>query len=216
MQKTIILGLDQSLTSTGLAFRCPETNQIFHTCFKTKANTYENFDKVQRANAIRDYIKGVVDNLEKRYDATVKICMEDLAYGTTKGNSSRDLAGLFYVIISSMVENYEFSATSISTIKKFTTGNGNAGKELMAEGVSNYNKTLGDQITEFYTKASANDVVDAVAILIYNEGLCETVEDAPEELYAKIDKKYRHPVFWPEGCQQETPWQNSLVTATSQ
>lgn len=170
----LLVAIDQSLTSTGIAFRCPVSNRIYTTCVKTAPEKGREHDKVVRAIEIREEIYQIFENLVMTYSphgyAQTHLAIEDLAYGTAKGNSNRDLAGLYYTIVGMALEHVnEITACPIGSVKKFCTGKGNAGKPDMAVGIKNYDPRVHEEIMNRYTKKSAEDVVDAVAILLYTE-----------------------------------------------
>lgn len=61
-----------------------------------------------------------------------KIFMEGLAYGNIPGNSNRDLAGLYYLILCMFyMEDYNYEIIAPTSVKKKATGNGKATKEEM-------------------------------------------------------------------------------------
>ena len=116
------MGIDQSFTSSGIIIL--NNDDIIHSeCFKTnkKANSFN------RAHVITMRIKELIE--EHNPDI---IAIEGLAFGM-RGNATRDLAGLQFVIVTYIQEVLfkEVDIISPLTVKKFATGSGNSKKEEM-------------------------------------------------------------------------------------
>lgn len=125
----IILGIDQSYNSSGLVVLKDDT--IVHSeCFKSN----KEFNRFGQAYEIAIHIGKIVD----RFNPDI-IAIEGLAYGM-RGNVTRDLGGLQYVIVSYLQEVKEHCIVIIAplTVKKFATGNGRAKKNLMIECLPDY------------------------------------------------------------------------------
>ena len=94
MKKNInIIGIDQSLSCTGITIvknvNSLEEKKIY-TLIKTKANT----DSGDRIYNIIDSITNILKSNEIDY-----IALEGLNLGAVKGNTARDLAGIYWAII---------------------------------------------------------------------------------------------------------------------
>lgn len=145
---SLILGIDQSYSSTGYVILNTDCNVIdFGTISAKKSDKYDIFD---RATIIST---GLIQ-LTKQYKPM--ICgIEGLAFSKL-GNATRDLAGLQFVIITQLRNNgYDNDHVIIATpkqVKKFA-GEGNADKEFMVNSLPlefrdsilqrNYKKTTG-------------------------------------------------------------------------
>ena len=116
------LGIDQSYNSTGIVIL--ENDNIIHAeqfkCDKDK-------NRFAQAYQIALYIADIVDKFEPD-----KISIEGLAFGM-RGNATRDLGGLQFVIVSHLqeVKNKKVEIVAPLSVKKFATGSGRAKKEQM-------------------------------------------------------------------------------------
>jgi len=117
-----VMGIDQSFTSSGIIIL--NNDDIIHSeCFKT--NKEDN--RFNRAYVITVRIKQLIDE----YHPDI-IEIEGLAFAM-RGNATRDLAGLQFVIVTYLQEvmHKEVDIISPLTIKKFATGSGKAKKDEM-------------------------------------------------------------------------------------
>ncbi len=124
-----VLGIDQSYNSSGIVVL--EDDDIIHAeCFKSN----KEFNRFGQAYEITIHIANVIDTFKPDL-----IAIEGLAFGM-KGNVTRDLGGLQFVIIAHLQEVKKLSVKIIAplTIKKFATGNGRAQKNAMIESLPNY------------------------------------------------------------------------------
>lgn len=159
----IILGIDQSLSCTGLVILDDSNdipNMVYHGVIKTSkkdGSIFERFNII--SNRILKLIR--VYNID-----TINI--EGLAFGRIPGNASRDLAGLQGVIISNILEVYNKESIIIApkAVKKFATGSGNAKKEDMIEAVPEIHRS---QFIESGFKKSTGifDLADAYHIALF-------------------------------------------------
>lgn len=119
-----ILAIDQSFTSSGIVIL--QEGEILHC---EKFMTDKSKDIFERT---WDVVQRVV-KLTKDYNPDV-IAMEGLAFGS-KGNATRDLAGLQFSIVTHMrfVKGAEIKIVAPGTIKKLATGKGNSPKALLIE-----------------------------------------------------------------------------------
>lgn len=119
-----VMGLDPSLTSTGVAIIRPPLQEgdesVFTTVIKTKAGE----DITKRI----DYIAGEIIELVLLHRPTL-ICIEGLAFGA-RGRSMFDLAGLHHVIRRDLMR-HRVEVVAPQALKKFVTGKGNAKKDQM-------------------------------------------------------------------------------------
>jgi len=119
-----ILGIDQSYTSSGVVLI--EDGNLKHA-YKYSADKEKN--RFGQAHEIALYIANLVD--EHIPDI---IAIEGLAFGM-RGNVTRDLGGLQFVIVSHLqeVKNYKVEIVAPTSVKKFATGSGRAKKDEMID-----------------------------------------------------------------------------------
>jgi Holliday junction resolvasome RuvABC endonuclease subunit len=122
----IILGIDQSYTSSGLVV-VDGDKLLYSGVFKTP----KDMDIFERAWRIGEHV------LEKIEEFGVEaVAIEGLAFGMT-GNATRDLAGLQFVIVSKIqfVAGKLVAVISPKSLKVFATANGKATKKEMIAAV---------------------------------------------------------------------------------
>jgi len=147
----IVLGIDQSYTSTGIVIL---NGGIMAHGHKFAANKAVN--RFAQAHEITMHITKVVEEYQPRI-----IAIEGLAFGM-RGNVTRDLGGLQFVIISHLqeVKKREITIIAPTSAKKFATGSGRAKKEDMIaslpESVLKYFTDLGMKKT-----TGLSDMADA-------------------------------------------------------
>jgi Holliday junction resolvasome RuvABC endonuclease subunit len=121
-----ILGFDQSYTSSGYCVTNGDGIVLDFGTFKSD----KTLDVYDRAIQVASYIKAKA--LEYNVDV---INLEGLAFGI-RGDATRDLAGLLFVIITSLrnellTKNKKCSVIAPTSLKKFATGSGKADKSAM-------------------------------------------------------------------------------------
>lgn len=124
-----VLGIDQSYNSSGIIVLLDDT--IIHSeCFKSN----KSFDRFGQAYEIAIHIANVLDTFKPDI-----VAIEGLAFGM-KGNVTRDLGGLQFVIVSHLQEVKKQPVKIIAplTVKKFATGSGRAKKNEMIESLPKY------------------------------------------------------------------------------
>jgi Holliday junction resolvasome RuvABC endonuclease subunit len=121
----MFLGLDQSYKSFGYCLLDNNSNLIDFGTIKT---TDKDGDKVDRCTIIT---KQIIQYVEKH--RPVNITIEGLAFGM-RGDATRDLAGLFFVLVTSL-RNYGFNPVVVTplSLKKFATGSGKSEKAQMVD-----------------------------------------------------------------------------------
>lgn len=148
----LTMGIDQSFTSTGVVLLDPDY-QIVHD--ETICTAKDDPHDVR--------IKQIYDRLGELHWAfePTHLLIEGLAF-VAKGNATRELAGLFYCIQDRL--KYTHGATSIqvvppTTLKKFATGKGNAGKPAVRESLP---EDVNQYLSLKYPKSKGlSDIVDA-------------------------------------------------------
>jgi len=147
-----ILGIDQSYTSTGCVIL--EDNNFIYA---QKISSDDGLDKPDRAWQIAHDILFLAHRCNVQY-----IALEGLAFGM-RGNATRDLAGLQFIIISVLRHEGKYDNIQIVsplTAKKLATGNGKADKNLM---ISYLPKNIVDEFKKLGVKKSTGlkDLADA-------------------------------------------------------
>jgi Holliday junction resolvasome RuvABC endonuclease subunit len=119
-----VLAIDQSYTSSGIVVL--REGEMLHC---EKFVTDKSKDIFRRA---WDVVERVV-KMTKDFEPDI-IAMEGLAFNS-KGNATRDLAGLQFSITTHMryVKGADVRIVAPGTVKKVATGKGNSKKELLVE-----------------------------------------------------------------------------------
>lgn len=131
-----VLGIDQSLTATGLCrvdlldHSVPAPGEPYTgvidvcTVSAPKGKTMTKREYSRRVTALVDQIEGALDGVDL-------VAMEDLAYGA-KGASAWILPWLYGRIID-LCEKHDkrLIVVNVTTVKKYATGSGNAGKDVV-------------------------------------------------------------------------------------
>lgn len=127
-----IIGIDQSYSCTGLTF-FEDGEMLRAEVFKTT----KEFDIHERAQSIALHILSQAFWFEPDV-----VGIEGLAFGM-RGDATRDLAGLQYVIINKLrfEGNFKVEVVAPNAVKKFTTGSGRAKKEELYEALPQKTQT---------------------------------------------------------------------------
>lgn len=164
----VVLGIDQSLTSTGVVVirHTVDKNEVlYHASLQTEPTGLSDYaDVLHRANSIADRIVNIVD----MYKVT-DIAIEGLSFGS-KGNATRNLAMLFAIICNKLniTEPYTVPPT---TLKKFATGNGRADKKEVLESVKLHDVDLHSELSRLTIKAGKYDLADAYFLALHKLGV---------------------------------------------
>ena len=156
----LTMGIDQSYTSTGIFILDQDKNIIL---VKTISSSKDQ-DFFDRAWMISQAINNIVSEYKPH-----QINMEDLAFGSI-GNATRNLAGLQYVIVTSLRHNLNINCLLVppTTLKKFATSKGNSKKSELYECLPDYIKT--ELKNRNITKSKGlGDVVDAYWLACYTK-----------------------------------------------
>jgi crossover junction endodeoxyribonuclease RuvC len=117
MARPVILAVDPSLTATGIAYPLGDTRVL-----RPKEKGVERLDWL--AHEVLWQAKG--------NDADL-VALEGFSYGS-KGRAVFDIAGLGWVVRLDLHRHgIPYADVSPSSLKKYATGNGNAGKPLMQQ-----------------------------------------------------------------------------------
>ena len=146
-----ILGIDQSYNSSGIIVL--EDDIIIHA---ERFQSDTDRDRFGQAYQIALRIADVVDTFKPNI-----VAIEGLAFGM-KGNVTRDLGGLQFVIVAHLqeVKKQPVQIVAPLTVKKYATGNGRAKKEEMIE---NLPESVLNEFTEMGLKKTTGlaDLADA-------------------------------------------------------
>lgn len=160
---SIILGIDQSFTKTGIVLLDDvNDNIVFATCISSSKDD----DIFKRAYDVAGSISKIA--LQYKPDS---IMMEGLAFGAT-GNAARDLCGLQFVIATKLKYDLSFELNVVSprTVKKLACGDGSAKKGNVLEGLPplvlsyflslGFRKTTGlTDLADAYWIAKSHDLI---------------------------------------------------------
>ena len=119
-----ILGVDQSYTSSGYCVIGPTNLVTDIGVFKTD----KNLDIYSRALKVSEFVISKIQQHKVNH-----LVLEGLAFGMT-GNSTRDLAGLLFTVMTNVRSRKIKVIESIvapTALKKFATGSGTAAKGNM-------------------------------------------------------------------------------------
>jgi crossover junction endodeoxyribonuclease RuvC len=158
---TKVIGIDQSLVCSGICIT-DGTNHEFHR-IETKKDGTDAMTNFKRVRVIADTIL----DLCKQHDISV-IAIEGLAMGNIAGNSNRDLAGLQYIIIDTLIANGLTDITIIppTVVKKFASGKGNCKKPIMFEFLP---ESVQEELLNYPKTRGRFDIMDAYFIATYRK-----------------------------------------------
>jgi len=169
----IFMGIDQSLTGTGLTIYNGEWHYHIIETSKTKDTKSPSIDYTKRLKIITQEILKYI----KEYKVT-HAAIEGMAFGS-RGRVVFDLGGLSHLIRSMLIDqDIKFIVIPPTTLKKYWTGKGNANKEKMIQ--TTIDKGYNISITKNYgTKKNPNilfddNVVDSHALCCF---LKDTLEN---------------------------------------
>lgn len=156
----MILGIDQSLTHTGLCI-VNKDNQIINALgIKTDNKNKTQYERIA-------YIANEIEKVILDYKIE-KINIEGLAFGV-KGMTLQILAGLQYTILFIANKlNIEYEIIPPKTLKKKATGKGNATKKEMSEVIDILILIKLSELSEYKINSKLmEDIVDAYHLAIY-------------------------------------------------
>jgi len=181
----MLLGIDQSLTSTGITlfdgrsyiFKLIQTE-------KMKGTKCPTIDYTRRLLQLKTEIGVIADQYNVEYMA-----MEGMSFGS-RGSTVFDLGGLSHMIRETfLTKEIKFIVVPPKTLKKYWTGSGNANKEAMIEEASK--REIDVYITKNYgTKKIPrilfdDNVVDSLALARFLDDYLENKLENYEELIEK-------------------------------
>jgi crossover junction endodeoxyribonuclease RuvC len=122
-----VLGLDPSLSSTGLIVLNSVGEKLYEISLKTK-----KLRGMERLKFIKDHLLMVI----KKYEIE-DVCIESYAFGVRQSRSKFNLGELGGIIRLTLHEQgVQYIDVAPPTLKKYVTGYGNADKIMMVEAVS--------------------------------------------------------------------------------
>jgi crossover junction endodeoxyribonuclease RuvC len=171
-----VVGLDLSLTSTGLARTSPVSDHAFAEVLTvkssgTKADTWE-----QRHMRLHR----LVDAIDCKIPRRSLVMLEAPAYSRTTG-SQHDRSGLWWMVYAAVVAGGMTVVPIGPTVRaKYATGKGNASKDaVLAAAVRRYPDI----------DISGNDIADAVILMAIGCRLLgKPIDDMPATHRAALDK----------------------------
>lgn len=144
----LIVGIDPSLTSTGIAVIDPDTGIQLHRIRSKGTKTATLRERAARLNRL------TLEVLETTEGADL-IVIESPAYSNSLG-SMHDRSGLWWTIVGTLrLRNIPVIEVPPTTRAKYATGRGNAGKDEVLAAVIRRYPTL---------EVTGNDVADALTL----------------------------------------------------
>jgi len=167
-----VLGIDQSVTHTGLTLIDKEKEEIL---ISFGVATHPENCLEERYLKIKEEIRGVL--LKYRQDELV-VYIEGLAYSGGNSNNRAILFGLFAVILNFLYENnYPYKIIPPKTLKKLFTGNGNATKQDMLDTLEYNTKERLKELSNLKEKSKKfEDIVDSYALAFVGVNQLKTVK----------------------------------------
>lgn len=128
-KQDLCFGIDQSLTCTGWCVTNSFGEVFDYGVIRTSPCEGGVVGTVGRCVRINEELMTIINKFNPSL-----LSIEGLAMGNIGGNSSRDLAGLQFIMIASFTNaGYDVIVTPPTRIKKFATGKGNSKKEALFE-----------------------------------------------------------------------------------
>lgn len=123
----VIVGIDLSLTGTGVVVIDNKSKILYQALIKTKT-TNSPTEETKR-------LKNIINQLPVQYlqnGITALVVIEGLAFMARNSTALVQLAGLSYLLRSMLIDlTVPFIIVAPTSLKKFTVGKGNAGKDEM-------------------------------------------------------------------------------------
>ena len=161
--KQLFVGIDPSLTSTGLFLLTKKDNEQYQYDYAQIDTKPKDFNSsIERCLYIADIIVSLIK--QHTNDSTLRLVVcQDYFVGRQQG-AVIQLAELGTLIRYKILkEEYPLTIASPKTIKKFVTGTGNAKKQLMMQTV----------FEKWNYKASTDNLADACGMSRFAQFLCD-------------------------------------------
>lgn len=159
----MILGIDQSFTNTGLVIWDGREVANFQI-IKTDKDDSDTLAVFKRCIKISNTIISIIDNVP-----ITQVNLEGLGFGSV-GNATRNLAMLQASIITRIIEKHPYVEINIippTTLKKFATGAGKAGKQEMYEALPD---DIKNKFKDVKRTKGLYDLTDAFFLATYSKG----------------------------------------------
>lgn len=149
-------GIDQSFTSTGIVIVDQNNVIVYHKIITSDTTT----SIYHRARSIAQQIQQVLQQFNIEH-----VTLEALSFSSF-GNATRNLAGLQFVIINSLIDNnITFNTIAPTSLKKQAADNGKATKQQMVDALPLQQHQI---ITNNYKKTKGRyDITDAFFLAIH-------------------------------------------------
>jgi len=171
------VGIDQSYTGFAIVFWDP--NVLEYTALRKSFSKKQFGDGVQRLMEIRWWLEGVLRTHINDLDSDVLgVCMEGYSHGAKNG---REQAGELGAAVKMTLWDWTLHPTIVppTSLKKFTTGAGNAGKNEMLLAV--YKKWgfefKDDNEADAFALARLAESIDRGATLKYEEEVISRLKE---------------------------------------
>ncbi len=149
----IVLGLDQSLTCSGVVIM-DEGERVYAGVITTKKTERVGMEDVfYRTRMIAAELQALINHYKVQ-----TVVMEGLSFGS-RGNATRDLA-LLMGTIQANLRGFP-RVVPPPTLKKFATGNGKATKDEMVQAIAPIDPELFEQLMQTPKTKGRADIADA-------------------------------------------------------
>lgn len=164
-----IVGIDLSLTSTGIAAFETDTREMFTTAVCSTGHKKDPLSAhAARCRDMADRIIAEVDNC-----SPVMVVIESAYFNTGAADTSAHRrAGLWWAVITELITRYPVAEVAPSTLKKFVAGTGRASKEAMILAMAG---RFGEGVL---VKGSRDDTADAAGLAAMG-GYAAGIESMP-------------------------------------
>lgn len=171
------LGLDLSLTATGV-FVLSGTKEIYSAEIKTKPKEYPH--AIQRCSYIADEILKVINTHKPNF-----IAIEDYFVGR-QPKSVIKLAELGSIVRYKLLKtNHSFVTVMPTKLKKFVTGVGNCGKDLIIK----------DIFKKFNIDTNSNNIADATGLAFMAQAIHNLQQNKKQKIHkyqTEVIKDYKN------------------------
>jgi len=181
MKDIITIGIDQSLTGTGI---CGIINgkMFFSALVKSKKTEDGPMNEIKRISEIVDNILKTIEiNSSLEIDL---VAIEGISYMSKNTTSLSQLSGLSYMIRAELFKRgLKFVVVAPSSLKKFATGMGNAKKDLM----------MMETYKEWGVAITNDNICDSFCLGMLANYICDTPKKLSKhrkEVINLIEKQY--------------------------
>lgn len=178
-----IMGIDQSLTGSGIAiFKDGEEYYFLISTSKTKNTKAPTIDYTRRLIEMTDEIQKLIKEYKPDY-----IGMEGMSFGA-RGSAVYDLGGLSHLLRTMFFkEKVKFVIIPPTVVKKYFTGKGNSDKLVMIEEAMKRGANIPFFTTIKKQRVFDDNVTDAYAIASFIE---DYLDDKCDDYKDKVEKSW--------------------------